>query len=119
MPGSEALLDSWRIKPRKSAEYGDIFDGDMCRVHLKAPDGTLFFRIFLTKDKVLGGAPNWGEYGTYYYLILFQLIFTTGSLTSAATSPHHTRRARRRFQFAISHLNIGEFLLRDDSLMQQ
>jgi len=43
IPSIEALLDNWRTKPRKSGEYEDIFDGDMCRVHLKAPDGSKFF----------------------------------------------------------------------------
>jgi len=73
MPGIEALLDSWRIKPCKAGEYGDVFDGDMCRVHLKAPDSTYFFRIFLTKGKVLGGSYELGlaEWiGMYYYLLM-------------------------------------------------
>ena len=43
IPGIEALLDGWRTKPRNPREYGDIFDGDMCRVRLKAPDGSIFF----------------------------------------------------------------------------
>ena len=43
IPGIEVLLDGWRIKPRNSGEYGDIFDSDMCHVHLKAPDGSTFF----------------------------------------------------------------------------
>jgi hypothetical protein len=43
IPGIEALLDQWRTKPRSPGEYGDIFDGSMCRLKLKAPDGTLFF----------------------------------------------------------------------------
>jgi hypothetical protein len=43
VPGVEALLDKWCIKPRRPGEYGDIFDGAMCRSKLKAPDGTLFF----------------------------------------------------------------------------
>lgn len=42
-PGLEVLLDDWRTKPRKSGEYGDIFDGKMCRLKLRAPDGSLFF----------------------------------------------------------------------------
>jgi hypothetical protein len=42
-PGVEALLDEWRTKPRKLGEYGDIFDGAMCRLKLRAPDGSLFF----------------------------------------------------------------------------
>jgi hypothetical protein len=43
VPGVEALLDEWRKKPRVLGEYGDIFDGAMCRDKLKAPDGKLFF----------------------------------------------------------------------------
>jgi len=43
VPGVEALLDEWRIKPRRLGEYTDIFNGDMCRNILKAPDGLLFF----------------------------------------------------------------------------
>ena len=43
IPGIEALLDDWRAKPRVPGEYGDIFDGDMCRLKLRSPDGTLFF----------------------------------------------------------------------------
>ncbi len=43
VPGVESLLDDWQIKPRNPGEYGDIFDGRMCREKLKAPDGTLFF----------------------------------------------------------------------------
>ncbi|KAG1832559.1 hypothetical protein DFJ58DRAFT_848009 [Suillus subalutaceus] len=43
IPGLEATLDSWRSKPRTSSEYTYIIDGDVSRVNLKAPDGTLFF----------------------------------------------------------------------------
>jgi hypothetical protein len=43
LPGVEALLDEWRFKPRVPGEYGDIFDGAVCRSKLKAPDGSLFF----------------------------------------------------------------------------
>jgi hypothetical protein len=43
VPGVEGLLDEWRTKPRKEGEYRDIFDGEMCRLKLKAPDGGLFF----------------------------------------------------------------------------
>jgi hypothetical protein len=42
-PGLEALLDDWCTKPRKPGSYGDIFDGRMCRLKLRAPDGSLFF----------------------------------------------------------------------------
>ena len=42
-PGVEALLDDWRSKPRNSGEYGDIFDGRVCKLKLSAPDGSLFF----------------------------------------------------------------------------
>ena len=43
IPGIEALLDNWRNKQRTSGEYRDIFDGDICRKRLRAPDGSLFF----------------------------------------------------------------------------
>jgi len=41
--GVEAVLDEWHTKPRNSGEYNDIFDGRMCHLKLKAPDGSLFF----------------------------------------------------------------------------
>jgi len=76
-----------------------------------------FFWIFLTKGKVLGGSYKLGPaewIGMYYYLLmLFWLIFATGSLTYAATLPYDTC-APLYFQFAISHLNIGEVLLHDN-----
>ena len=43
VPGVEALLDEWRKRPRNIGEYGDIFDGEVCRLKLRAPDGSLFF----------------------------------------------------------------------------
>ena len=43
IPGVEDSLDEWRTKPRSPGVYTDIFDGNMCRNKLKAPDGTLFF----------------------------------------------------------------------------
>jgi len=43
IPGIEATLDEWRVKPRTSGTYVDIFDGDICRSKLKGPDGKLFF----------------------------------------------------------------------------
>jgi hypothetical protein len=43
VPGVEALLDGWREKHRKPAHYSDIFDGKVCRLDLKAPDGSPFF----------------------------------------------------------------------------
>jgi len=42
-PGVEALLDGWRVKPRRPGEYTDIFDGNICCLSLKAPDSNLFF----------------------------------------------------------------------------
>lgn len=43
IPGLEALLDAWRMKPRIAGQYTDIFDGAMCRTKLKDPNGKLFF----------------------------------------------------------------------------
>jgi len=42
-PGVEALLDGWWVKPCRPGEYTDIFDGNVCHLSLKAPDGNLFF----------------------------------------------------------------------------
>ena len=55
VPGVEALLDEWRQKPRQSGHYTDIFDGKVCRLDLKAPDGCLFFRIFHIRKMALMG----------------------------------------------------------------
>ena len=43
VPGVEAILDEWRVKPRALGVYTDIFDGDVCRLRLNTPDGKLFF----------------------------------------------------------------------------
>jgi hypothetical protein len=43
VPGLETVLDDWRCKPRSPRQYGDIFDGAVCRTKLKGPDGKLFF----------------------------------------------------------------------------
>ena len=50
VPGVEALLDEWRKKPRSRGEYTDIFDGNVCRLGLKAPDGNLFFSNLPNKN---------------------------------------------------------------------
>jgi len=50
VPGVEVLLDDWRKKPQKLGKYGDIFDGDVCHIKLRAPNGTLFFfQIYLMR----------------------------------------------------------------------
>ena len=55
IPGIKALLDNWHTKPRKSREYEDIFDGDICHVHLKAPNGSRFFSNLHHKRQGPGG----------------------------------------------------------------
>jgi hypothetical protein len=37
----EVLLDTWRSNPQKASEYTNIFDGDMCHLKLKDPDGKI------------------------------------------------------------------------------
>jgi hypothetical protein len=49
IPGVEAMLDAWHSKPRRAGKYTDIFDGDMCRLKLKDPDGKIFFLNFPTE----------------------------------------------------------------------
>lgn len=43
IPGVEAMLDAWRLKPRTSHRYTDIFDGAVAK-ELKAHDGSPFFQ---------------------------------------------------------------------------
>jgi len=43
IPGIEATLDQWRDKLRTPSMYLDIFNGDICCMRLKDPDGKLFF----------------------------------------------------------------------------
>ena len=43
IPGLEGILDQWCHKDHTDGVYSDIFDGDICRRHLKAPDSCLFF----------------------------------------------------------------------------
>ena len=42
VPGVEALLDEWHKRPRNIGEYGDIFDGEVCCLKLRASDSSLF-----------------------------------------------------------------------------
>ncbi len=74
VPGVEALLDEWCKKPRKMGEYTDIFDGNICRNKLQAPDGSLFFfRIscMRTTDLMVssGLVSILGWIGTYFGLL--------------------------------------------------
>ena len=43
------------MKPCSPGEYGNIFDGSMCCLKLKAPDGTLFFSNLPNKKNGPGG----------------------------------------------------------------
>jgi hypothetical protein len=43
VPGVEAVLDEWCQKPQNLGHYSNIFDGKVCWLDLKAPDGMLFF----------------------------------------------------------------------------
>src|SRR6266853_4635919 len=43
IPSVEVLLDEWRKKPWNLGEYSNIFDGDVCRLKLRALDSSLFF----------------------------------------------------------------------------
>lgn len=115
LPGIEKLLDNWRHKPRKSGEYSDIFDGDMCRVHLKAPDGSIFFSNLPHESQGPDGELRLGvNLGVDWYVILplrvvLTHFFATGSLTYAVISPHPIHRVLLLFRYATSHLSIGEF----------
>ncbi len=51
VPGVEVLLNDWHKKPQKLGKYGDIFDGDVCHIKLRAPNGTLFFFKSTSQDE--------------------------------------------------------------------
>jgi hypothetical protein len=113
-PGVESLLDDWRTKPRKAGEYSDIFDGRMCRLKLRAPDGSLFFSNRPHErngpnDELRIGV-NMGVDWYVLYLILSDLNNPSlGFLIFVATSHLLTRRVRLRFRSATYHLNFGMF----------
>ena len=111
-PGVEALLDEWRTKPRNSGEYTDIFDGRMCRLKLRAPDGSLFFSNHPHEnhgpDNELRIGVNLGV--DWYVSRHASYKFNNpclGFLISVATSRHPTRRAPPRFRSATFHPNFG------------
>jgi hypothetical protein len=71
IPGIEALLDNWWTKQCLSRDYGDIFDGNMCRLHLKAPDGGLFFMNLPHERNGLNGELRIGiNLGIDWYVLL-------------------------------------------------
>ena len=71
IPGIKALLDQWCMKPRNPGEYSDIFDGDMCHLKLRAPNGMLFFSNLPYEKNGPGGelciGVNLGVYWYVYY----------------------------------------------------
>jgi hypothetical protein len=71
IPGIKVLLDNWRIKPCRLGEYDDIFDGNMCRLHLKAPDGGIFF----TNLPCERNGPNRELCIGVFYFILFYFFY--------------------------------------------
>jgi hypothetical protein len=101
-PGVEALLDEWRTKPRKLGEYADIFDGRMCRLKLRAPDGSLFFSNRSHEnngpDNELRIGVNLGVDWYASWLDSFDLDNSAlGFPIFVVTSHHPTRRVPPRF----------------------
>ncbi|KAG1727381.1 uncharacterized protein EDB91DRAFT_1086452 [Suillus paluster] len=75
IPGLEAVLDGWRSKPRIIGEYTDIFDGAVCRMKLKGPDGNLFFSNLSHEKSRPDGELHIGvNLGVDWYIILVQAI---------------------------------------------
>ena len=111
-PGIEALLDEWRTKPRNSGSYGDIFDGSMCRLKLRAPDGSVFFSNHPHEshgpDNELRIGVNLGV-DWYVLRLSFYNLYKTGPgfRIFVATSHHPIRRVPPRFPSATSHPNSG------------
>ncbi len=78
IPGIKALLDQWHTKPWSPSKYSDIFDGSMCHLKLKAPNGTLFFSNLPHKKNGPSGElhirVNLGVNWYVYYPLWFRLI---------------------------------------------
>ena len=55
IPSVEALLDQWCMKPQSPSKYSDIFNGGICCLKLRAPNGTLFFSNLPHKKNGPGG----------------------------------------------------------------
>jgi hypothetical protein len=113
IPGVETLLDDWRAKPRIAGEYSDIFDGNMCRLKLRAPDGSLFFSNRPHERRGPNGELRIGvNLGVDWYVLLLSLSDLTDNLVLGfhifvAISHHLTRRVQPRFQFAIYRRSFG------------
>ena len=114
VPGVEALLDRWRTKPSKAEEYTAIFDGRMCRLKLRAPDGSLFFSNQPHEIKGPDNELRIGvNLGVDWYVLSVVVASSNlsnpapGSLISVATSHRRTRRVPPRSQSVTYHPNIG------------
>jgi hypothetical protein len=111
-PGVEALLDEWRTKSRNSGEYGDIFDGRMCRFKLRAPDNSLFFSNHPHESHGPNDELRIGlNMGVDWYVLChvsYELNNSClGFLTFVVTSHPHTRRVPPRFRSATYPLSFG------------
>lgn len=113
VPGVEALLDEWRQKPRKLGHYSDIFDGKVCRLDLKAPDGSLFFSNLPHQKNGPEGELRIGvNLGVDWYVLSFLKLHVLlnralGFRTCAATSPPPTHHVLLLSRFATYRPNIG------------
>jgi len=106
----EAVLDQWHMKPCSPGEYGNIFDGSMCCLKLKTPDGTLFFSNLPNKKNGPGGelciGVNLGVDWYVYYPLWFQLTkfcCRFSYILYVATSHHHIPHVWHLSWFATYH----------------
>ena len=111
-PGVEALLDEWHTKPRNSGEYGDIFDGRMCHLKLRALDNSLFFSNHPHKshgpNNELQIGVNMGVDWYMPHLASYDLNNPgPGFLIFIATSRHSTCHVPHCFQSATYPLSFG------------
>ena len=115
IPGIKDSLDEWHTKPQSPGVYTDIFDGDMCRNKLKAPDGTLFFANGpqdqcgpngeLHISVTLG--IDWYTFG-YMSAIHHVWLALTGFHIYVVTSPFPIHCVQHRFPCAICCQNTGK-----------
>ena len=97
IPGIEALLDNWCNKQCTSGEYRDIFNRDICRKCLRAPDGSLFFSNLPHEGHGPSGELRIGvNLGVDWYILI--------SFCAALTYSHN------RFSYICSNIAPSHFL---------
>ena len=112
--GLKGILDLWCHKDHTDSVYSDIFDGNICHRHLKAPDSWHFFCNLPHEKNGPNGklhiGVNLGMYIINFWAYLTVICYL-GSLIFTATLHHPIPLVQCHSQYVISHQNTSKFLL--------